>query len=126
MNPDLPFECRGVTPAMLTRRDLLKTVSAGFGWLAFQGLAGRAAASSLVLQAAPFGARAKRVIFLCMQGGPSHMDTFDYKPRLQQDSGRAGGGKGGKNGRLVGSPLRLAQRGQTGLSISDVFQTLSH
>jgi hypothetical protein len=107
---------------MLTRRDLLKTVSAGFGWLAFQGLAGRAgAASSLALPAPHFAARAKRVIFLCMQGGPSHMDTFDYKPRLQQDSGRQGGGKGGKSGKLVGSPFRFAQRGQSGLWISDVF-----
>ncbi|HZJ13441.1 MAG TPA: DUF1501 domain-containing protein [Chthoniobacteraceae bacterium] len=121
MNDQRPYECCDVTPRMLTRRDLLKTVSAGFGWLAFQGLAGRAAASSLALQAPHFAARAKRVIFLCMQGGPSHMDTFDYKPRLQQDGGRAGGGKGGKNGRLVGSPFRFAQRGQSGLWISDVF-----
>jgi hypothetical protein len=122
MNNQRPYECCDVTPQMFTRRDLLKTVSAGFGWLAFQGLAGHAgAASSLAQQTPHFAPRAKRVIFLCMQGGPSQLDTFDYKPRLQQDSGRAGGGKGGKAGKLVGSPFRFTQHGQSGLWISEIF-----
>src|SRR5690348_2954221 len=94
-----PYECRGVTPAMLTRRDLLRTVSAGFGWLAFKGLSATAAAAENRNPLAPktphFPARAKRVIFLCMQGGPAHQDTFDYKPKLTEDNGKPLVAKGG-------------------------------
>ena len=82
MNTNLPYQCNNVMPLSLTRRDVLKTVSAGFGWLALQGLAGHADAasgSSLAVRSPHFAAKAKRVIFLSMQGGPSHMDTFDYK-----------------------------------------------
>ena len=77
MNANQPYECNGVTPRALTRRDLLKTVSAGFGWLAFKGLAAAASQSPLAPRAPHFPARAKRVIFLCMQGGPACQDTFD-------------------------------------------------
>src|SRR3954467_5183187 len=94
-----PYECCNVTPQMLTRRDLLRTVSAGFGWLAFKSLTTTAAAAEsrnpLAPKAPHFPARAKRVIFLCMQGGPSHMDTFDYKPKLTEDDGKPGTAKGG-------------------------------
>jgi hypothetical protein len=128
MNHPLPFECTGVTPRMLTRRDLLKTVSAGFGWLAFQGLASTAAAkaggSSLAAKAPHFTPKAKRVIFLCMQGGPAHMDTFDYKPRLREDDGKPGGSRGG-GARLVGSPFQFAQHGQSGLWISELFPNVA-
>ncbi len=123
MNMNRPYECSGVTPRMLTRRDLLKSVSAGFGWLAFSGLAAEAAATGrgpLAPRAAHFPPRAKRVIFLCMQGGPSHMDTFDYKPKLTEDSGKPGVSKGGGSS-LYGSPFQFAQRGQSGLWISELF-----
>ena len=128
MNPNLPYECRGVTPAMLSRRDLLKTVSAGFGWLAFQGLAGSAAAAeggrSLAPKAPHFAAKAKRVIFLCMQGGPAHMDTFDYKPKLQADAGKSGVARGGGS-KLFGSPFQFSQHGQSGLWISELFPNVA-
>lgn len=85
-----------------SRRQMLQTASAGFGYLALAGLAARAAdeagvaaasdALTAVQPMAPkpthFAARAKRVIFLCMQGGPSHVDTFDYKPQLIADAGK--------------------------------------
>jgi hypothetical protein len=118
-----PHQCNNVMPAPLTRRDLLKTVSAGFGWLAFQGLAGNASAASnatLVPRAPHFAAKAKRVIFLCMQGGPSHMDTFDYKPALVQDDG-----KPGDKGKLFASPFDWAQHGQSGLWISSAFPNVA-
>ncbi len=123
MNTNRPYECSGVTPRMLTRRDLLKSVSAGFGWLAFSGLAAEAAATGrgpLAPRAPHFPPRAKRVIFLCMQGGPSHMDTFDYKPKLTADSGKPGVSKGGGSS-LYGSPFQFSQRGQSGLWISELF-----
>jgi len=119
-----PYECRGVTPASLTRRELLRTVSAGFGWLAFKSLTTTAAAAEshnpLAPKAPHFPARAKRVIFLCMQGGPAHMDTFDYKPKLTEDNGKPGVAKGGGS-KLYGSPFKFEQRGQSGLWISELF-----
>ena len=119
-----PFTCSDITPRALTRRDLLRTVSAGFGWLAFQGLAAHAAAAAgsrgpLAPRAPHFAPRAKRIIFLCMQGGPAHQDTFDYKPKLSADSGKPGMGKGGA--KLLGSPFQFTQHGQSGLWISELF-----
>jgi hypothetical protein len=118
-----PYTCCDVTPPLFTRRDLLKTVSAGFGWLAFQGLAAHAAAAEKQGPLAPklphFGARAKRIIFLAMQGGPAHMDTFDYKPKLGADDGKPGLTKAGL--KLYGSPFAFRQHGQSGLAISELF-----
>lgn len=109
---------------MFTRRDLLKHSSAGFGYLALAALASRAAADDPSESAHPlapkpphFSAPAKRVIFLCMQGGPSHVDTFDYKPALKKDSGKRGKYGGG----LLPSPWQFRQHGQSGLWISDLF-----
>src|SRR5262245_14381060 len=72
----------------LSRRDLLKGASSGFGYLAFCGISAFAAAREqrpLAPKRPHHEAKAKRVIFLCMEGGPSHLDTFDYKPRLERD-----------------------------------------
>lgn len=107
---------------MFTRRQFLKNSSAGFGYVAFAGISSRAAEVSvasnpLAPKQAHFPARAKRVIFLCMQGGPSHVDTFDYKPQLQKDHGKSG--KYG--GSLLRSPWEFRQRGDSGLWISDLF-----
>src|SRR4051794_38225411 len=117
----------------ISRRTLLKTTSSGFGYLAFAALAHeqavRAAASeSATKPLAPkkphFPAKAKRVIFLCMDGGPSHVDTFDYKPKLTADDGkspppRGGGGGGGfRFGKLMGSPFKFNKSGESGLMIS--------
>ncbi|HAD61819.1 MAG TPA: DUF1501 domain-containing protein, partial [Planctomycetaceae bacterium] len=68
-----------------SRRQALKTTSCGFGYLALAGIAAEAAAaghpnSPLAPKTPHFAPKAKRVIFLCMRGGPSHVDTFDYKP----------------------------------------------
>ena len=124
MNSNAPHQCNAVMPAPLTRRDMLKSVSAGFGWLAFQGLAGHASAAAssatLAVRAPHFPAKAKRIIFLSMQGGPSHMDTFDYKPALKQDDG-----KSGDKGRLFASPFDWAQHGQSGLWISSAFPNVA-
>jgi hypothetical protein len=75
---------------MTTRRSILQYTSTGFGWLAFNALhqqwANAAAPPKTLNPLAPkephFPAKAKRVIFMFMQGGPSHLDTFDYKPEL--------------------------------------------
>jgi hypothetical protein len=112
----------------LSRRTLLKSLSSGFGYVAFAGLSTMASAADRDLKGSPlaprpphFPAKAKRVIFLCMHGAPSHVDTFDYKPRLSADSdklspvGRLAGAK------LLGSPWKFRQNGQSGLWISELF-----
>lgn len=76
-----------------TRRRWLKEAACGFGALAFAGLAGRPAAAAsaggpLAPRAPHLRPRAKRVIFLFMQGGVSHVDSYDYKPRLEKEDGR--------------------------------------
>ena len=106
----------------LSRRELLQSASAGFGYLAFAGLTTQAAEAESSNPLSPkqphFPAKARRVIFLCMQGGPSHVDTFDYKPQLTKDAG-----KGSKYGgsKLMGSPWEFRQHGKSGLWISDLF-----
>jgi ABC-2 type transport system ATP-binding protein len=71
-----------------------------------------------------FAAKAKRVIFMFMQGAPSHVDTFDYKPQLEKDDGKtAGGGKG--NRKLLKSPFAFKKSGSSGLPISEIFPHLS-
>jgi Protein of unknown function (DUF1501) len=80
-------------------------LSCGFGWLAVAGLAQRVAlaqASPLDPKATHFPARAKRVIFLTMREGPSHVDTFDYKPKLTADSDKPGNRPGTENENLPG------------------------
>src|SRR5262245_59981103 len=64
----------------LTRREALRRVACGFGYLAFAGMS--ASAANAVGKLAHFRPKAKRVIFIFMQGGPSHVDTFDYKRAL--------------------------------------------
>src|SRR4051794_38712827 len=117
--------------AALSRRQMLKSLSSGFGYLAFAGLAARAAAAAtpptpdgpLAPKAPHFAPRAKRVIFLCMRGGPSHVDTFDYKPKLTARTGTPGLRAGTK---LLGSKWNFAQHGQSGLSISELFPNVAN
>ncbi|MBM79830.1 MAG: sulfatase [Planctomycetaceae bacterium] len=112
---------------MLTRRQILQSTSSGFGYLAFAGISAAQAANEaarndpLAAKTPHFEARAKRVIFLCMQGGPSHVDSFDYKPALTKDHGKPG--KYG--GSLLKSPWQFRQRGKSGLWISDLFPNVA-
>ncbi|MGE3805808.1 MAG: DUF1501 domain-containing protein [Gemmataceae bacterium] len=75
---------------LFSRREALKSAACGFGYMALAGLAheARAAADPLAQKQPHHAPRAKRVIFLFMQGGPSHIDSFDYKPRLLRDNGQ--------------------------------------
>src|ERR1700683_1859337 len=119
--------CSSVTP-LFTRRGFLRSVSCGFGWLAFTSLLQRAMAASsglinpLAAKTPPLPARAKRVIFLTMRGGPSHVDTFDYRPRLTADTGKPGKRPGTK---LLGSKWQFTQNGQSGLWISELFPNVA-
>src|SRR5690348_15490929 len=150
------FPTRPQSPSQLTRRDMLKSAGCGFGYLAFAGLCGQlfgtrsasasvggasgraarafqaAAVDGYVSPLAPkmphFAPRAKRVIFLFMQGGPSHVDTFDHKPALARADGKApgdipGGGRG--NRKLMKSPWKFSPAGKSGLMMSELSPSLA-
>jgi hypothetical protein len=101
-----------------SRRSMLQSASCGFGYLALQALCGKQAAAAspdgLAERPSPLAARAKRVIFLCMSGGPAQMDTFDYKPQT-----------GSK--KHPGSVFNFQQHGDSGLWISELLpETARH
>ena len=133
------MRCHQFMP-VASRRDLLKASGCGFGSLAFAAMAGRegAAADSSVL-AGPLAAkpphftpRAKRVIFLFMWGGPSHVDLFDPKPRLASEAGKQLTGKDvglpeaeKQLGTIMASPFAFSQHGESGVWISELFPQLA-
>ena len=122
--------------APLTRRSMLQRAAAGFGYVALQGLLGREKAQAEVIPnpLAPkqpqFPARAKRVVFLFMKGGPSHVDTFDPKPLLQRDGGKPYPYEQprvqfAQTGKLLKSPWSFKQYGQSGLPVSELFPNVA-
>jgi hypothetical protein len=110
---------------------MLRSASAGFGSLALAALFGdRLAATATDNPLAPrppqFAATAKRVIFLFMHGGPSQVDTFDYKPLLERDHGKPLPFPkprvfSAPTGNLLKSPWRFRQAGQSGAWVSELF-----
>ena len=110
--------------AGISRRDLLRTIGAGFGSV---GLAQALSATTVSgHQPGPhFPPRATRVIFLFLNGGPSHVDTFDYKPMLAKFNGKpmpTGNPKTErKTGNLLASPFQFRRCGQSGLEVSEIF-----
>ena len=118
----------------ISRRDALCRIGNGFGMLAFAGLVGESlgVAEALAAQAATFpngglhhAARAKHVIFLFMNGGPSHVDTFDPKPDLASHAGQEAPAtlklKRRKTGKLMASPFKFQKYGQSGIEVSELF-----
>ena len=111
----------------LSRRDMLRRCANGFGAVALTALLaeeGRTAA----LTSPHFPARARNVIFLYMDGGPSQVDTFDYKPLLEKYHGRdphdifkVEPTQFNNVGKVMASPWKFRQRGQSGLWVSDLF-----
>lgn len=118
----------------ISRRQLLRETSAGFGSLALAALLdreARAASSSPLLPREPhFAPRVKQVLFLFMHGGPSQVDTFDYKPLLQRDSGKPlpfakPRVVSSETGNLLRSPWSFKQYGQSGAWVSSLFPHLA-
>jgi hypothetical protein len=113
----------------VSRRAALKSAAAGFGYLAFAGLSTWAAEKEkdnpLAPKATHFPARAKHVIFLCMEGAPSHVDTFDCKPKLAGLDGQPMPGARTAFAKLFASPWKFNQSGQGGLWISELFPELA-
>jgi hypothetical protein len=123
----------------LSRRELLRVSSTGFGSVALaallgeEGLAatvGSEASSPLAIKPPHFPPTAKRVIFLFMHGGPSQVDTFDYKPLLKRDHGKPLPFKRPKvvsseTFNLLKSPWEFKQHGQSGMWVSELFPELA-
>ena len=108
--------------ASMSRRDWLKFGSCGFGSLAMASLTPQAAsAGALAPRLSHFAPKAKRMIFLFMNGGPSQHDTLDYKPQLY-----ASDGKTGKNKQALLAPLwKFAQHGESGMWFSELLPHLA-
>jgi hypothetical protein len=117
----------------LSRRAALQRSAAGFGWLAASSLLAEKSPSSSSHSPSPadakqphFPPRAKRVIFLFMKGGPSHVDTFDPKPLLDRDDGKPFPGQKPRvqfapTLDLLKSPWKFQNHGQSGLPVSELF-----
>jgi hypothetical protein len=122
-------------PLPVTRRTMLQRSAGGFAYVALQAMLGREQARASVenpLEPKPphFPARAKRIVFLFMKGGPSHVDTFDPKPLLQRDDGKPYPFKQprvqfAETGKLLKSPWKFQQYGQSGLPVSDLFPNVA-
>jgi hypothetical protein len=123
-------------PTLLSRRAALQRSVAGFGWLAASSLLAEqlgtqnskpeTSSNPSAAKQPHFPPRAKRVIFLFMKGGPSHMDTFDPKPLLDRDDGKPFPGAKPRvqfaaTGELLKSPWKFQNYGQSGLPVSELF-----
>jgi hypothetical protein len=109
---------------MNARRHFLQTTSSGIGWLAFSALA--QAKGGLASKTPHLAARAKRVIFLTMRGGPSHVDLFDYKPELTKRDGKTADlGRDSAGAKLYAPVHELRQHGQSGQWITSLYPHLA-
>ena len=128
------MHCRRFRGSPLNRRDMLGQVSTGFGAVALTALCqdwgvAKSLASPLAAKAPHFSPQAKNVIFLYMDGGPSQVDTFDYKPLLEkydgqdprQVMGRLEPTQFNNIGKVMRSPWKFQRRGASGQWVSDLF-----
>ena len=127
-----PFPIEG----SLSRRAMLQRAAGGFGYLALtavlaeQNAKAAPIASALAAKQPHFPARAKRVIFLFMKGGPSSVDTFDPKPLLDRDDGKPYPFQMprvtfAKTTTLLKSPWKFKQYGESGLPVSELFPNVA-
>jgi hypothetical protein len=129
-------------PMYHSRRQFLQKAGSGFGMLALAGLLNQekvlgqtgtsAPANPLAPKSSHFPAKAKSVIWLFMNGGPSQVDTWDYKPELGRRDGQALAGFDRNTGffteqvgPIMRSPFRFAQHGQCGAWVSDLFPNMA-
>ena len=120
-------------------RQALQSAACGFGGLALAGLLGQSAkgavANPLAAKLPHFAPKAKRVIFLFMQGGVSQVDSFDYKPLLEKEDGKmmnfddarviANTGKKGSSQRVMKSLWKYGQHGESGKWTSELFPEMA-
>jgi len=132
------FPCQRYLPLPISRRQMLTQAAHGFGAVALTSMLSETAAwsapdhqqaNSLTARPTHFPARAKHIIFLYMDGGPSQVDTFDPKPMLEKHHGKSPYEVLGKVeptqfaniGKLLKSPWAFKNYGECGLPVSDLF-----
>ena len=118
-------------PFTVSRRNILRSAGVGFGHLALSGLlgsiAGKAAAQELnannplAPKRPPLPVKAKRIIFLFMEGAISSVDTFEYKPELERRSGKSGPG----GGTITASRFKFKQYGESGSWFSELLPNIA-
>ena len=110
-----------------SRREMLGRMSAGFGLLGLAGMVGQAAAGN-VSDGLHHRARARRVIFLFMNGAPSHIDTFDPKPKLRELAGTRPPKElyrsPSEQSRFMPSPFGFSPQGQSGIEVCETLPAL--
>lgn len=117
----------------VSRREMLRDSAVGFGWLACSSLLAEASAeppNPLAPRQPHHRPFAKRVVFLFMKGGPSHLDTFDYKPQLQKADGKPlpfdkPRVQFAPTGNLLASPWKFKQHGGSGSWVSELFPNVA-
>jgi hypothetical protein len=111
-----------------TRRDFLRSLASGVGGLGLASFLCSEGVLGADLARPHFPARAKRVIFLLMAGGPSHIDMLDPKPEIGRNAGRRPGGVDLRTERVTGgllpSPFAFQKCGQSGIEVSDLLPNL--
>ena len=131
----MKHHCQQFAHAPMTRRAMLSQCAVGFGGLALAGLMGTPAfgrtvqPSKTAMMGRHLPAKAKSCIFLYMDGGPSHVDTFDYKPALAEHNGKNPYDVMGRVeptqfddiGSVLQSPWEFNQYGESGAWVSDLF-----
>lgn len=118
---------------LFSRRDWLTHAGFGFGGLALAALLAEETRGEDVRPTDPlapkkphFAAKAKRVVHVFLEGGPSHVDTFDPKPKLTANNGKPIPVFGeDRKATAFGSPFKFSKRGKAGLEISDAFPELA-
>src|SRR5258707_15775604 len=134
------MHCRRFIAPPISRRDMLARCANGFGAVALAALMGDRAygadiaskpdADPMAPRPSHYPAKAKSVIFLFMDGGPSQVDTFDPKPRLDREHGQAIKAKVQPTqfnnvGKVLKSPWKFRQYGQSGIPVSDLFPNVA-
>lgn len=126
--------CPGRTSGLLTRRELLQSSANGFGMLALSALAAESACGAASPDHSPeavpviaphFRAKARNVIFCFLDGGVSHVDSFDPKSKLAEVDGQPAGDianpTANKNRKWLKSPWKFRRHGESGLPVSELF-----
>src|SRR5690242_5313796 len=130
------MHCQHIHGPFMSRREMLERTASGFGAVALAALLGEEATAEtsdatrakdpLLPRPTHFKAKAKNVIFLFMDGGPSQVDTFDPKPRLAKEHGqpikmKVPATQFDNVGNVLKSPWEFRQYGQSGIPVSDLF-----
>ena len=131
---DIPSHFAPPTLAYASRRDFLQRAGSGFGAVALSGMLAHAAPSTnpLTAKQGHFSGRANAVIWIFTNGGPSQVDTWDYKPELEKRDGQEligfdknTGFFNGAVGPIMKSPYKFAQYGESGAWVSEIFPKLA-